>query len=46
MSHKFISVAVIELSARCLNTGPEDRLEEEINLHIFWKFEVVINDKK
>ena len=24
--HKFISVVVIELSARCLNTGPEDRL--------------------
>ena len=25
--HKFISVVVIELSARCLNTGPEDRLQ-------------------
>ena len=25
--HKFISVVVIELSARCLNTGSEDRLE-------------------
>ena len=24
--HKFISVVVIELSVRCLNTGPEDRL--------------------
>ena len=24
--HKFISVVVIELSFRCLNTGPEDRL--------------------
>ena len=24
--HNFISVVVIELSARCLNTGPEDRL--------------------
>ena len=24
--HKFISIVVIELSARCLNTGPEDRL--------------------
>ena len=24
--HKFISVVVIELSAKCLNTGPEDRL--------------------
>ena len=24
--HKFISVEVIELSVRCLNTGPEDRL--------------------
>ena len=23
--HKFISVVVIELSVRCLNTGPEDR---------------------
>ena len=25
--HKFISVVVIELLVRCLNTGPEDRLE-------------------
>ena len=25
--HKFISVVVIELSVRCLNTGPEDRLD-------------------
>ena len=24
--HKFISVVIIELSVRCLNTGPEDRL--------------------
>ena len=24
--HIFISVVVIELSVRCLNTGPEDRL--------------------
>ena len=24
--HKFISVVVIELSVRCFNTGPEDRL--------------------
>ena len=24
--HKFISVVVIELSVRCLNTRPEDRL--------------------
>ena len=24
--HKFIFVVVIELSARCLNTGPADRL--------------------
>ena len=24
--HEFISEVVIELSARCLNTGPEDRL--------------------
>ena len=24
--HNFISVVVIELSFRCLNTGPEDRL--------------------
>ena len=24
--HEFISVVVIELSVRCLNTGPEDRL--------------------
>ena len=28
--HKFISVVVIELSARCLNTGPEDRLGERL----------------
>ena len=27
--HKFISVVVIELSVRCLNTGPEDRLDPE-----------------
>ena len=26
--HEFISVVVIELSVRCLNTGPEDRLHE------------------
>ena len=26
--HKFISVVVIELSVRYLNTGPEDRLSE------------------
>ena len=25
--HKFISEDVIELSVRCLNTGPEDRLQ-------------------
>ena len=25
--HKFISVVVIELSVRCPNTGPEDRLD-------------------
>ena len=25
---KFISVVVIELSVRCLNTGPEDRLNQ------------------
>ena len=25
--HIFISVVVIELSVRCLNTGPEDRLQ-------------------
>ena len=24
--HKFISIVIIELSIRCLNTGPEDRL--------------------
>ena len=24
--YKFISVVAIELSVRCLNTGPEDRL--------------------
>ena len=29
--HKFISVVVIELSARCLNTGPEDRLDIQSN---------------
>ena len=28
MYHKFISVVVIELSVRCLNTGPEDRLAD------------------
>ena len=28
--HKFISVVVIELSVRCLNTGPEDRLTESL----------------
>ena len=27
--HKFISVVVIELSVRCLNTGPEDRLTND-----------------
>ena len=27
---KFISVVVIELSVRCLNTGPEDRLGNSI----------------
>ena len=27
--HIFISVVVIELFVRCLNTGPEDRLEVE-----------------
>ena len=30
--HKFISVVVIELSVRCLNTGPEDRLPETRNI--------------
>ena len=41
--HKFISVVVIELSARCLNTGPEDRLASGLNLvmrchlyHLSW----------
>ena len=27
IKYKFISVVVIELSVRCLNTGPEDRLD-------------------
>ena len=26
--HKYISVVIIELSVRCLNTGPEDRLDD------------------
>ena len=30
--HKFISVVVIELLVRCLNTGPEDRLYEVLPL--------------
>ena len=30
--HKFISVVVIELSFRCLNTGPEDRLYALVQL--------------
>ena len=34
--HKFISVVVIELSARCLNTGPEDRLGINLNLMIYF----------
>ena len=29
--HKFISEVVIELSARCLNTGPEDRLASRLH---------------
>ena len=35
--HMFISVVVIELSVRCLNTGPEDILGngEVIKYHIF-----------
>ena len=32
--HKFISVVVIELSFRCLNTGPEDRLN--LQLYCGW----------
>ena len=28
MYHLFISVVVIELSVRCLNTGSEDRLRK------------------
>ena len=28
--HKFISVVVIELLVRCLNTGHEDRLAEKV----------------
>ena len=28
--HEFISVVVIELSVRCLNTGPEDRLNYQV----------------
>ena len=30
--HKFISVVVIELSARCLSTGPEDRLYQGVHV--------------
>ena len=33
--HKFISVVVIELSARCLNTGPEDRLGSLVHDQIY-----------
>ena len=43
--HKIISVVVIELSVRCLNTGPEDRLDIGLRYliisgkgkSIFWK---------
>ena len=31
--HEFICVVVIELSVRCLNTGPEDRLSKGL-LHM------------
>ena len=30
MYHKFISEVVIELSVRCLNTGPDDRLVKDL----------------
>ena len=33
--HKFISVVVIELSVRCLNTGPEDRLSISLKCVFF-----------
>ena len=39
--HKFISVVVIELSVRCLNTGPEDRLSTALKdgyrKEVVWK---------
>ena len=31
--HIFISVVVIDLSVRCLNTGPGDRLGAGVSLH-------------
>ena len=34
--HTFISVVVIELSARCLNTGPEDRLTRTLYARLIW----------
>ena len=39
--HKFISVVVIELSVRCLNTGPEDRLQWNHHLTI-WSASLLI----
>ena len=41
--HKFISVVVIELSFRCLNTGPEDR---QGSLVIFRQELVILTDLK
>ena len=39
--HQFISVVVIELSVRCLNTGPEDRLSTALKdgyrKEVVWK---------
>ena len=34
--HKFISAVLIELSVRCLNIGPEDRLIEDLHNVVVW----------
>ena len=35
--HKFNSVVVIELSVRCLNKGPEDRLWNTLCMLVIWQ---------
>ena len=42
---KFISVVVIELSVRCLNTGPENRLSHVLS-HGLWAFQSYINEPR